>query len=50
MYETWYKMVAMIQGGLDLTPMITHRFDVKDYLEGFEAMASGQSGKVVLTW
>jgi threonine 3-dehydrogenase len=50
MYETWYKMVAMIQGGLDLTPMITHRFDVKDYLKGFEAMGSGQSGKVVLSW
>jgi threonine 3-dehydrogenase len=50
MYETWYKMVAMIQGGLDLTPMITHRFDVKDYLKGFEAMASGQAGKVVLSW
>jgi threonine 3-dehydrogenase len=50
MFETWYKMVAMIQGGLDLTPMITHRFDVKDYLEGFETMGSGRSGKVVLDW
>jgi threonine 3-dehydrogenase len=50
MFETWYKMIAMIQGGLDLTPMITHRFDVKDYLEGFRTMGSGKSGKVVLSW
>ncbi len=50
MFETWYKMIAMIQGGLDLTPMITHRFDVKDYLEGFKTMGSGKSGKVVLSW
>ena len=50
MFETWYKMIAMIQGGLDLTPMITHRFDVKDYLEGFRTMGSGRSGKVVLSW
>ena len=50
MFETWYKMIALIQGGLDLTPMITHRFDVKDYLEGFKTMGSGKSGKVVLSW
>jgi threonine 3-dehydrogenase len=50
MFETWYKMIALIQGGLDLTPMITHRFDVKDYLEGFRTMGSGKSGKVVLSW
>jgi len=50
MFETWYKMIALIQGGLDLTPMITHRFDVKDYLEGFRTMGSGKSGKVVLDW
>jgi len=50
MFETWYKMIAMIQGGLDLTPMITHRFDVAEYLEGFKTMASGNSGKVVLSW
>ncbi|HEX4781252.1 MAG TPA: L-threonine 3-dehydrogenase [Usitatibacter sp.] len=50
MFETWYKMIAMIQGGLDLTPMITHRFDVADYLEGFRTMGSGKSGKVVLSW
>ena len=50
MFETWYKMIAMIQSGLDLTPMITHRFDVVEYLKGFETMGSGRSGKVVLSW
>jgi threonine dehydrogenase-like Zn-dependent dehydrogenase len=50
MFETWYKMIAMVQGGLDLTPIITHRFAVGDYLKGFETMASGHSGKVVLSW
>jgi threonine 3-dehydrogenase len=50
MFETWYKMIAMLQSGLDLTPMITHRFNVADYLKGFETMNSGQSGKVVLSW
>jgi len=50
MYETWYKMIAMLQSGLDLSPMVTHRFDVKDYLKGFETMGSGKSGKVVLDW
>lgn len=50
MFETWYKMSSLIQSGLDLTPVITHRFSVRDYLEGFEIMASGQSGKVILDW
>jgi threonine 3-dehydrogenase len=50
MYETWYKMVAMVQSGLDLTPILTHRFPVQRYLEGFETMALGQSGKVILAW
>lgn len=50
MYETWYKMIAMVQSGLDLTPVITHRFDIDKFDEGFETMASGQSGKVVLSW
>ncbi|WP_223669900.1 L-threonine 3-dehydrogenase [Kangiella shandongensis] len=50
MYETWYKMIAMVQSGLDLTPVITHRFDIDKFEEGFETMASGQSGKVVLSW
>jgi threonine 3-dehydrogenase len=50
MFETWYKMIAMVQGGLDLTPIITHRFPVAEYRQGFETMASGKSGKVVLSW
>ncbi len=50
MYETWYKMIAMLQSGLDLSPVITHRFDIDKFEEGFETMAGGQSGKVVLSW
>ena len=50
MFETWYKMTALIQEGLDLTPLITHRYPVADYRQGFEAMLSGQAGKVVLDW
>jgi threonine 3-dehydrogenase len=50
MYDSWYKMIAFVQGGLDLTPIITHRLAAEDYLEGFEVMASGNSGKVVLDW
>jgi len=50
MFDTWHKMIAMLQSGLDLTPMITHHFPVERYKEGFEAMLSGQSGKVILDW
>jgi threonine 3-dehydrogenase len=50
MFETWYKMVAMLQSGLDLSPIITHHFKITDYVAGFETMLSGQSGKVVLDW
>ena len=50
MFETWYKMAALIQSGLDLSPMITHRFGIDDFQKGFDAMRSGQSGKVVLSW
>jgi threonine 3-dehydrogenase len=50
MYETWYKMVAMLQSGLDITPIFTHRYDVRDYKEGFEKMLSGNSGKIILDW
>ncbi|MBT4503553.1 MAG: L-threonine 3-dehydrogenase [Gemmatimonadetes bacterium] len=50
MYETWYKMTVMLQGGLDLGPVITHRFHYSEYEEGFAAMLSGQSGKVILNW
>src|SRR2546427_5249278 len=50
MYETWYKMTVMLQSGLDISPVITHRFNHTDFQKGFDAMLSGQSGKVVLTW
>ncbi len=50
MYETWYKMTALIQGGLDITPVITHRFAFTDFQQGFDLMRSGQSGKIVLSW
>ncbi len=50
MFETWYKMMSMLQTGLDISAVVTHRFDFKDFERGFEAMNSGQSGKVVLTW
>ena len=50
MYETWYKMTVLIQGGLDLSPVITHRFHYSDFEQGFEVMMSGQSGKVILNW
>ena len=50
MYETWYKMTAMVQSGLDIVPVITHRLEYADFQDGFEAMISGNSGKVVLTW
>ncbi|MGB4984568.1 MAG: L-threonine 3-dehydrogenase [Erysipelotrichaceae bacterium] len=49
-WETWYKMSAMIEGGLDISKIITHHYDIKDYEKGFEAMISGQSGKVILDW
>jgi threonine 3-dehydrogenase len=50
MYETWYKMTAMIRSGLDISPVITHRFPIEEYRSGFETMGSGKSGKVVLDW
>ncbi len=50
MYETWYKMTSMIQSGLDITPVITHRYNYTDFEKGFEAMRSGNSGKVILEW
>lgn len=50
MYETWYKMTVMIQSGLDITPLITHRFHFSRFEEAFEVMRSGQSGKVILDW
>jgi threonine 3-dehydrogenase len=50
MYETWYKMTVMIQSGLDITPVITHRFAADRYEEAFAVARSGEAGKVVLTW
>jgi len=50
MYETWYKMTAMIQSGLDISAIITHHFHYTEYREAFEIMKSGQSGKVILNW
>ena len=50
MYETWYKMIALVQSGMDITPVITHRLPYEGFEQGFAAMLSGQSGKVVLDW
>ena len=50
MYETWYKMTVMLQSGLDIRPIITHRFHFTEYQKGFEVMKTGESGKVVLSW
>ena len=50
MYETWYKMTAMIQSGLDITPVITHHFHYTDFQEAFDLMRSGKCGKIVLNW
>jgi threonine 3-dehydrogenase len=50
MFETWYKMVAMLQSGLDLSPIITHHFGVERFEDAFATMISGRSGKVVLDW
>ncbi|MFO0906485.1 MAG: L-threonine 3-dehydrogenase [Pirellulales bacterium] len=50
MYETWYKMTVMLQSGLDIRPIITHRYSYEDFQRGFEVMLSGECGKVVLDW
>ncbi|MEX1041805.1 MAG: L-threonine 3-dehydrogenase [Pirellulaceae bacterium] len=50
MYETWYSMTVLLQGGLDISPIITHRMHYTEFEEGFQTMLSGQSGKVVLDW
>jgi threonine 3-dehydrogenase len=49
-FETWYKMCAMLTSGLDIKPVITHHFPAKDFKEGFEIMSSGKSGKIILDW
>lgn len=50
MFETWYKMIALLQSGLTISPIMTHHFPVAQYKQAFEIMASGQSGKVILDW
>ncbi len=50
MYETWYKMTVMLESGLDISPVITHRFHYTDFEKGFEVMQQGNSGKVILNW
>jgi threonine 3-dehydrogenase len=50
MYETWYKMTMMLQCGLDISPVITHRFPCDEFAKGFEAMDSGKCAKVILNW
>ncbi|MFQ5982641.1 MAG: zinc-binding dehydrogenase, partial [Woeseiaceae bacterium] len=50
MFETWYKMASMLQSGLDISPVITHHFEMTDFEQAFQLMESGQSGKVILDW
>lgn len=50
MFETWYKMTVMLETGLDISPVITHRFSWREYAQGFEALRSGEAGKVILDW
>jgi len=50
MFETWYKMSSMLQSGLNIEPVITHRFPAEDFQDAFDLMESGQSGKIILDW
>jgi threonine 3-dehydrogenase len=50
MFETWRKMLGLIEGGLELSPLITHRFSYQDFQTAFETVAGGQSGKVIMAW
>jgi threonine 3-dehydrogenase len=50
MFESWYKMSAMLQSGLDVGPVLTHRFAAREYEQAFGVMRAGQSGKVVMDW
>jgi len=50
MYETWYLMTVMLESGLDISPVITHRLAWQDYQQGFAAMRAGEAAKVVLDW
>jgi threonine 3-dehydrogenase len=49
-FETWYKMITLLQSGLNISPVITHHFSYQNYEQAFAVMASGQSGKVILDW
>lgn len=50
MFETWYKMISMLQSGLDISPVVTHEFHVDDYQKAFDTMLSGKSGKIIMSW
>jgi threonine 3-dehydrogenase len=50
MYETWYKMTVMLESGLDISPVITHRFSWREFEQGFAAMETGNAAKVILDW
>ena len=50
MYETWYKMLALLDSGLDMKPMITHHFAARDFQKAFDLMETGKTGKVILNW
>jgi len=50
MYESWYKMTVMLQSGLDIRPVVTHRFAYSEFEQAFQVMRSGNSGKVILNW
>ena len=50
MFDTWYKMIAMIEAGMDVTPIITHHYHIDDYEQAFQAMQSGKNGKIILEW
>ena len=50
MFDTWYKMASMLMSGLDVSPVLTHRFPVDEFAQGFDLMRAGQCGKVVMDW
>ncbi len=50
MYETWYQMSVLLESGINIEPVITHRYSYKDFEKGFEVMRTGNSGKVILDW
>jgi len=50
MYETWYKMTVMLESGLNIAPVITHRFSFAEFQQAFDLMQSGNSGKIILNW